>query len=172
MTKGTRFVEIPATRLVAELEDIGGKVAARGGGFTWRRAGAEKVFDLTVPGGRAMVRVFTTLDGGEVARDCGEDAVRVCLGALDGEKFKPLEKGTKILRTAPQGAPDRVAVFLERLRGEIRETYGRAKLVRACPACGRPMAHREGKFGPFLGCSGFPECRTIVNLPRDARSAS
>jgi hypothetical protein len=165
MTKGTRFVEIPAARLVAELEDIGGKVTARGGSFAWRKAGAEKVFDLTVPGGRAMVRVFTTLDGGEVARDCGEDAVRVCLGALDGERFRPLEKGTKILRTAPQAAPDRVAVFLERLREEIRQVYARAKDVRGCPKCGKPMAQREGRFGPFLGCTGFPECRQIVNLP-------
>lgn len=168
MSKGTRFVEIPASRLVAELEDIGGKVTASGGSFAWALSGREKVFDLTVPGARAMVRVFTTLDGGENARDCGEDAVRIVLGALEGERFKPLEKGNKILRTAPQGAEDRVAVFLERLRGEIRETYKRAKGVMGCPLCGRPMAQREGRFGPFMGCTGYPACRGIVNLPKAA----
>jgi DNA topoisomerase I len=29
-----------------------------------------------------------------------------------------------------------------------------------CENCGRPMAIRMGRFGKFLGCSGFPECRT------------
>jgi DNA topoisomerase I len=29
-----------------------------------------------------------------------------------------------------------------------------------CENCGRPMVIRMGRFGKFLGCSGFPECRT------------
>ena len=28
-----------------------------------------------------------------------------------------------------------------------------------CEQCGRPMVVRMGKFGKFLACSGFPECR-------------
>jgi DNA topoisomerase-1 len=30
-----------------------------------------------------------------------------------------------------------------------------------CPQCGRPLVQRTGKFGPFVGCSGFPECRYV-----------
>ncbi|WGZ93421.1 MAG: DNA topoisomerase III [Candidatus Thiothrix putei] len=33
-----------------------------------------------------------------------------------------------------------------------------------CPACGKPMVKREGKYGVFWGCSGFPRCKTIVNI--------
>ena len=33
-----------------------------------------------------------------------------------------------------------------------------------CPKCGKPMVKRTGKFGEFLGCSGYPKCRTIINL--------
>ncbi len=31
-----------------------------------------------------------------------------------------------------------------------------------CPQCGRPMVERRSARGPFLGCSGFPECRQIL----------
>ena len=27
-----------------------------------------------------------------------------------------------------------------------------------CPDCGRPLVIRSGRFGPFISCSGFPEC--------------
>jgi DNA topoisomerase I len=35
-----------------------------------------------------------------------------------------------------------------------------------CPKDGSPMKLRFGRFGPFLGCSRYPECRGIVNIPR------
>ena len=33
-----------------------------------------------------------------------------------------------------------------------------------CPTCGKPMLQRMGKTGPFLGCSGYPECKTTMNF--------
>lgn len=33
-----------------------------------------------------------------------------------------------------------------------------------CPNCGAPMARRMGRFGPFLGCSNYPTCKTIKNI--------
>jgi DNA topoisomerase-1 len=35
-----------------------------------------------------------------------------------------------------------------------------------CPTCGSPMTLRHGRFGPFLGCSRYPECKGIVNIPK------
>lgn len=32
-----------------------------------------------------------------------------------------------------------------------------------CPNCGKMMVPRTGKFGDFLGCSGYPRCKTIIN---------
>ena len=29
-----------------------------------------------------------------------------------------------------------------------------------CPNCGRPMVIKTGRFGKFLACSGYPECKT------------
>lgn len=34
-----------------------------------------------------------------------------------------------------------------------------------CPDCEAPMKRRNGKFGPFYGCSRYPFCKCIVNIP-------
>jgi DNA topoisomerase-1 len=31
-----------------------------------------------------------------------------------------------------------------------------------CPKCGKPMVIRSSRFGEFIGCSDYPECKTIV----------
>jgi len=31
-----------------------------------------------------------------------------------------------------------------------------------CPNCGRPMVIKVGRFGKFLACSGYPECKTTM----------
>jgi DNA topoisomerase-1 len=38
----------------------------------------------------------------------------------------------------------------------------------ACEKCGRPMQVRFGRYGKFLGCSGYPEC---TNIRKQARAA-
>lgn len=35
-----------------------------------------------------------------------------------------------------------------------------------CDECGRPMLVRFGRYGKFLGCSGYPECKTVRSLVR------
>lgn len=35
-----------------------------------------------------------------------------------------------------------------------------------CPKCGKEMKVRHGKFGSFLGCTAYPECKGIVNIPK------
>jgi DNA topoisomerase-1 len=36
----------------------------------------------------------------------------------------------------------------------------------ACENCGRPMRLRRGRYGEFWGCTGYPECKTIVKVAR------
>ena len=33
-----------------------------------------------------------------------------------------------------------------------------------CEKCGRPMVVKRGRFGPFLACSGYPECKNTKSL--------
>jgi DNA topoisomerase-1 len=28
-----------------------------------------------------------------------------------------------------------------------------------CPDCGKPLVKRQGRFGPFVSCSGYPKCK-------------
>ncbi|MCL4545212.1 MAG: type I DNA topoisomerase [Chloroflexi bacterium] len=35
-----------------------------------------------------------------------------------------------------------------------------------CPQCGRPLVERKSRFGTFVGCSGYPECRYIKKPER------
>ncbi len=36
-----------------------------------------------------------------------------------------------------------------------------------CEKCGKPMAVKRGRFGPFLACTGYPECKTIKKMPKN-----
>jgi DNA topoisomerase-1 len=47
---------------------------------------------------------------------------------------------------------------VERLEGTV-----------ACPACGKELTLKRGRFGAFLSCSGFPNCRQTVRLKGKAR---
>ncbi|MGB7977809.1 MAG: type I DNA topoisomerase [Chlamydiales bacterium] len=48
-----------------------------------------------------------------------------------------------------------------------REDYDEAfNWDQPCPTCGSPMTVRHGKYGAFLGCSRYPECKGIVNIPK------
>ena len=40
-----------------------------------------------------------------------------------------------------------------------------------CEQCGKPMLTKRGRFGNFLGCSGYPECKNIVRIPRAGQTA-
>ena len=38
------------------------------------------------------------------------------------------------------------------------------EIQEACPLCGGQLKERNGKFGPFLGCSNFPQCRYTMDI--------
>ena len=33
-----------------------------------------------------------------------------------------------------------------------------------CEKCGAPMLKRQGRFGEFLGCSGYPKCKNLKKI--------
>jgi DNA topoisomerase-1 len=36
-----------------------------------------------------------------------------------------------------------------------------------CPNCGKPMMNKSGRFGAFLGCSDYPQCKTILKIDKE-----
>jgi DNA topoisomerase-1 len=55
-----------------------------------------------------------------------------------------------------------------------RDDQGRIKPVEeaaieeTCPLCQKPMQKKYGRFGPFLACSGYPECENTKPLSSSA----
>ncbi|WP_372519700.1 type I DNA topoisomerase [Candidatus Ruminimicrobiellum ovillum] len=41
-----------------------------------------------------------------------------------------------------------------------------------CPKCGKPMVIRESRRGPFMACSGYPECKTTFSVDKDGNKIS
>ncbi|MEO6834501.1 MAG: type I DNA topoisomerase [Candidatus Tumulicola sp.] len=85
-----------------------------------------------------------------------------------------------------EGGLDRVAVGTENWVALLRDFYGpfagelaaaEQKLPRLelrdeptdeiCPNCGRPMVIKTGRFGKFISCSGYPECKTTKPIVKD-----
>lgn len=159
-----RFVEVPADALMRDLRAIGDAVRAKGGGFVEGVQGREIIVDISPPGGRCMVRVYTSLArGADAARGCGEDAVRIVVCTTSATGTHVLEPSQKILRTAPAKMPEheRVVTFLARLRDRVRDAYRHAAKRPSCPSCGRAMARRltRDKSREFFGCIGYPTCK-------------
>ncbi|HEX6291468.1 MAG TPA: type I DNA topoisomerase [Herpetosiphonaceae bacterium] len=62
----------------------------------------------------------------------------------------------------------------------VRDAEGRVRLAaqpklaegtQTCDKCGREMAVKQGRFGPFLACTGYPECKNIRNLAKTSDGA-
>ncbi|MCZ6528484.1 MAG: type I DNA topoisomerase [Candidatus Dadabacteria bacterium] len=53
--------------------------------------------------------------------------------------------------------PDGNIKIIEREEPLVREDI-------KCEKCGKPMAERKGRFGKFIGCTGYPKCRNIKNI--------
>jgi DNA topoisomerase-1 len=85
-----------------------------------------------------------------------------------------------------EGDLDRIAEGHENWIGLLRRFYGpfeneldaaEKKLPRLelrdeptdeiCPTCGRPMVIKHGRFGKFISCSGYPECKTTKPIVKE-----
>src|SRR4030095_15452651 len=54
---------------------------------------------------------------------------------------------------------------------EAAATNGENGEPEPCELCGKPMQLKRGRFGPFLGCTGYPECRNIRKIAKSGVAA-
>lgn len=58
---------------------------------------------------------------------------------------------------------------------ELTSTEAPTILEEACPNCGKPLRQMVGRYGPFISCSGYPECKyikqVVANFPCPLDSA-
>ncbi len=70
------------------------------------------------------------------------DVIRQFYGTFEPELAKAKEDMPEI----PKAAPEPVG--------------------RDCPDCGRPLVYRVGRFGKFISCSGYPECKYTEKMQK------
>lgn len=52
---------------------------------------------------------------------------------------------------------------IDTLLGVAKKEDNKSK-ASVCPRCGNLLQKRNGRFGEFMGCTGFPNCRYTVNI--------
>lgn len=94
----------------------------------------------------------------EICDKCGEKMViklgrfgkfLSCSGYPECKNAKPLEG-----ENGKEPAEDSKEVK------ELKEKFKDKK----CDKCGEKMEVKQGRYGPFLGCSGYPDCKNITSI--------
>lgn len=103
------------------------------------------------------LRVYTSIEGA-CSRSIGSDAIRtVLVTRING---RGPESTIKIV------GGDRRVHRVEGWRENLQDRLDgwRDQLGPVCHKCGRMTVRRESRRGPFWGCSGYPECKSITPM--------
>jgi len=98
---------------------------------------------------------FSNIIDVEFTAKMEEDLDLVEEGKMDWEKivsdfYQPFEKDL-----------EKASELIEKI--EIKDE----EAGKDCPKCGRPLLIKTGRFGKFMACSGFPECRYTESINED-----
>lgn len=95
------------------------------------------------------------------------DIVDVGFTADMERKLDDVEEGRQSWKEFLRGFYGDFKVTMERAEAEMNRVQKPVEeLDEVCPECGRNLVIRTGRFGRFISCSGFPECRygrSVVN---------
>ncbi|MBI3649519.1 MAG: type I DNA topoisomerase [Acidobacteria bacterium] len=61
---------------------------------------------------------------------------------------------------------------LAKVHDEVGEETHAEAAEETCENCGRPMAMKRGRFGQFLACTGYPECKTTRKIQKGGAIAA
>ncbi|MBI2038887.1 MAG: type I DNA topoisomerase [Candidatus Niyogibacteria bacterium] len=81
------------------------------------------------------------------------------------EKLDSIASGKKEWRPILQEFYEPFAKNLKEKYETVAKEDLTEPLDRACPTCGKSLIVRHGRFGRFIACSGFPECKYTEALP-------
>jgi DNA topoisomerase I len=61
---------------------------------------------------------------------------------------------------------------IPKLHDEVGEEKHAEAGEEICENCGRPMAMKRGRFGQFLACTGYPDCKTTRKIEKGGKIAA
>jgi len=86
------------------------------------------------------------------------------------ENLDEIERGAADSKTVLRQFYDSFSKSLDQAESQLESVKGPGLSVDLnCPACQRPMKLKVGKNGPFLACSGYPECTFTQNYTRNEK---
>ena len=153
------FNETYTARMEEELDEIEeGKLAwtAALGEFYEKFARDLKAFESYVKG-----RKQQAIPTDEKCENCGSPMV-IKLGRFG--QFLACSNYPECRTTREVAKPQ--AAGTEGDGAEAGADGGAESVEETCELCGKPMAMKRGRFGPFLGCTGYPECRNIRRVSK------
>ncbi len=93
------------------------------------------------------------------------DIVDVGYTARMEEELDEIEEGQLNWVDALREFQSKFEVDLARAKTEMRDVKREAiPTDQVCEKCGKPMVLKWGRFGQFLACSGYPECKTTREI--------
>ena len=95
-------------------------------------------------------------DTGELQRE-----IRQLAGEME-YTYAPL---SQVCASVSRRCSQNYRIWLEHLAKELEKMPAAKKQSKEkiCPECGLPMKKRNGRFGEFWGCTGYPDCRHTEN---------
>jgi DNA topoisomerase-1 len=88
------------------------------------------------------------------------DVVNYDFTASLEEELDQIEEGTQDWKKVVQDFYKPFEIDLKQAEAKIIEVETPVvEIGEACPKCGRPLVRKHGRFGEFIACSGFPECK-------------
>jgi DNA topoisomerase-1 len=97
---------------------------------------------------------------------------------MDVEFTAQMEDSLDRIEEGDRAWADTVREFYARFEPDLRRAEKEMRNVKvgtetgeACPECGQPLLERWGRFGKFLACSGYPDCRYTRDLSGHERAA-
>ena len=121
-------------------------------GYVEKEGKALKPTELGVTVNEQLVKHFPVIMDIEFTAHMEDDLDKIVEGSMDmisvlNEFYGPFDETLKKAETG-----------MEKIKKEIMTEE-------KCPKCGKPMMIRSGRFGDFMACSGYPECKTTKPLP-------
>jgi DNA topoisomerase-1 len=96
---------------------------------------------------------------------------------MDVEFTAQMEDSLDKIEDGDQKWVETVRTFYERFKPDLTRAEKEMPNEKAgeetaeiCPDCGKPLLARRGRFGKFLACSAYPECRYTRNLDGSGRA--
>lgn len=104
----------------------------------------------------------------ELLKEHFASVVEVEFTARMEEELDLIEEGTMQWKSVVKEFYQPFAEDLEKARDLIDKIEIKDEEAgKECPQCGRPLYIKHGRFGKFMACSGFPECRHTESINED-----